>query len=46
MIGLGTIINSGGIVLGGVIDSFAGKLFKPVQREPGISGCIWKHTPI
>lgn len=29
MIGLGTIINSGGIVLGGVIDSFAGSCLSP-----------------
>ena len=39
MIGLGTIINSGGIVLGGVIDSFAGKLFEPVQRESLNKAC-------
>ncbi|GEM_PF-2883192 len=39
MIGLGTIINSGGIVLGGVIDSFAGKLFKPVRRESLNKAC-------
>ena len=32
MIGLGTIINSGGIVLGGVIGGLAGKLFKPEQQ--------------
>lgn len=33
MIGLGTIINSAGIVFGGIIGLFAGKLFKEEQRE-------------
>ncbi len=33
MIGLGTIINSAGIVAGGLLGTFAGKLFKPEQQE-------------
>lgn len=33
MIGLGTIINSTGIVLGGLIGHFTGKLFKEEQQE-------------
>lgn len=39
MIGLGIIINSGGIVPGGVIGSFAGKLFKPGQQESLNKAC-------
>lgn len=39
MIGLGTIINSGGIVLGGVIGGLAGKLFKPEQQESLNKAC-------
>ena len=33
MIGLGTVINGVGIVVGGVIGVFAGKIFKEEQRE-------------
>jgi uncharacterized protein len=33
MIGLGTIINAGGIVVGGLVGFFAGKLFKTDQQE-------------
>ena len=33
MIGLGTLINGGAVVAGGVIGHFAGKLFKPEQQE-------------
>ena len=33
MIGLGTIINSVGIVAGGVAGLFAGKLFRQEQQE-------------
>lgn len=33
MTGLGTIINSAGIVLGGLIGHFTGKLFKPEQQD-------------
>ncbi len=33
MIGLGTIINSAAIVAGGVVGSFAGRLFRPEQQE-------------
>lgn len=39
MIGLGTIINSGGIVLGGVIGGLAGKVFKPEQQESLNKAC-------
>lgn len=33
MIGLGTLINGGAVVAGGVIGHFAGKLFKPEQQD-------------
>ena len=33
MIGLGTIINSAAIVIGGVVGHFTGKLFKPEQQS-------------
>lgn len=33
MLGLGTIINSGSIIIGGLIGHFAGKLFNPGQQE-------------
>ena len=33
MIGMGTIINTGSIVAGGLIGNFAGKLFKEAQQE-------------
>lgn len=39
MVGLGTIINSVGIVLGGVIGLFAGKMFKEQQRESLNKAC-------
>lgn len=39
MIGLGTLINSAGIVLGGLIGMFAGKLFKEQQRESLNKAC-------
>ena len=39
MIGLGTIINSGSIAIGGVIGIFAGKLFKMEQRESLNKAC-------
>ncbi|MBQ9189563.1 MAG: DUF554 family protein [Clostridia bacterium] len=32
MIGLGTLINTAAIVLGGLIGRFAGRLFKPQQQ--------------
>ncbi len=39
MIGLGTIINSAGIVAGGIIGHFAGKLFRPEQQEALNKAC-------
>lgn len=39
MIGLGTIINSSSIVIGGIIGIFAGKLFKTEQRESLNKAC-------
>lgn len=39
MIGLGTIINSASIVIGGGIGIFAGKLFKTEQRESLNKAC-------
>lgn len=39
MFGLGTIINSAGIVVGGLIGHFAGKLFKPAQQEALTRAC-------
>ena len=33
MIGMGTLLNSAGIVAGGLLGHFAGKLFKPGQQE-------------
>lgn len=39
MIGLGTLINSAGIVVGGVIGLFAGKLFREEQQESLNKAC-------
>lgn len=39
MIGLGTIINSAGIIAGGIIGHFAGKLFRPEQQEALNKAC-------
>lgn len=39
MIGLGTIINGGSIIVGGVIGHFAGKLFKSDQHEALNKAC-------
>lgn len=39
MIGLGTIINSASIAVGGIIGLFAGKLFKEEQRESLNKAC-------
>ena len=39
MIGLGTLINSAGIVAGGLIGHFTGKLFKPPQQESLNKAC-------
>ena len=39
MIGLGTVINSAGIVAGGLIGHFAGKLFKPEQQDSLNKAC-------
>ena len=39
MIGLGTIINSAGIVAGGVIGHFTGKLFRPEQQDSLNKAC-------
>ena len=39
MIGLGTIINSAGIVAGGAIGHFAGKLFGPEQQDSLNKAC-------
>lgn len=39
MIGLGTIINSASIAVGGIIGLFAGKLFKEEQRESFNKAC-------
>ena len=39
MIGLGTIINSGAIVAGGLIGHFSGKLFKDEQQNSLTKAC-------
>lgn len=39
MIGLGTLINSASIVVGGIIGMLAGKLFKPEQQEALTKTC-------
>ena len=39
MIGLGTIINSAGIIAGGIIGHFAGNLFRPEQQEALNKAC-------
>lgn len=39
MLGLGTIINSGSIIAGGLIGHFTGKLFKPDQQETLNKAC-------
>jgi len=39
LIGLGTIINTASIILGGIIGHFAGKLFREDQREPICQAC-------
>lgn len=39
MLGLGTIINSGSIIAGGLIGHFTGKLFKPDQQEALNKAC-------
>ena len=33
MTGLGTILNSAGIVFGGIVGRFAGKFLKPQQQD-------------
>lgn len=39
MIGLGTIINSAGIIAGGLVGHFTGKLFKDEQQEALNKAC-------
>ena len=39
MIGLGTVLNCAGIVAGGLIGHFAGKLFKSEQQESLNKAC-------
>ena len=39
MIGLGTIINTAAIILGGMIGLFAGRLFKQEQQESINKAC-------
>lgn len=39
MLGLGTIINSAGIIAGGLAGGFTGKLFKPEQQEALNKAC-------
>lgn len=39
MIGLGTILNSAGIVAGGLMGHFIGKRFKPEQRDSLNKAC-------
>ena len=39
MIGLGTIINTGSIVVGGLVGNFAGKLFKESQQDALTKTC-------
>ncbi|MBR0153543.1 MAG: DUF554 family protein [Lachnospiraceae bacterium] len=39
MIGLGTIINTAAIVLGGIIGHFTGKLFRPEQQASLNKAC-------
>ena len=39
MIGLGTLINGGSIIAGGIIGIFAGKLFKSNQQEALNKAC-------
>ncbi len=39
MIGLGTIINSAAIVVGGLVGHFAGKLFRPDQQDALTKAC-------
>ena len=39
MTGLGTILNSAGIVFGGIVGRFAGKSLKPQQRDALNKAC-------
>ena len=39
MTGLGTILNSAGIVFGGIVGRFAGKFLKPQQQDALNKAC-------
>ena len=45
MTGLGTILNSAGIVFGGIVGRFAGKFLKPQQRDALNKACGGAFIP-